>query len=372
MTISRILKVLPAGACALALAACGKSTTQQSYDIPEDAPKIDPKKLNAPATSLRLADQAYAKGQYAMAAQLYFRAAELQPDKTDVMIKLGYALFKAGSPADAEKIFRAALEQNAKQADALRGLAHALVTQGRAGEAVAVYRQALAVSPEDVRIHAGLGAALDMIGKHDEARVAYQAGLKLAPEDFGLKNNLALSYAMTGQADRAKSILSGIGQKDPGAANRANLSLSTVNNLVAKARPAKKEQVAEVKPQAKPAANPAARLDTPEAPERDVAEVPPPRRVAAAPAGPSRKANADFAGADSGDGELYIVTGRSVAVHAEAPKKSVPAGAPIAALSTPSGADTPDAAAAEVLDLLQQAERGPRFVWQEARRPDQS
>lgn len=367
MTISRILKVLPAGACALALAACGKSTTQQSYDIPEDAPKIDPKKLNAPATSLRLADQAYAKGQYAMAAQLYFRAAELQPDQTDVMIKLGYALFKAGSPADAEKIFRAAIEQNPKQADALRGLAHALVTQGRAAEAVTVYRQAQAVTPGDVRVHAGLGAALDMIGKHDEARSTYQAGLKLAPEDFGLKNNLALSYAMTGQADRAKSILNGLGQNDPKAATKANLSLSTVNTLIAKAHSVKKEEVAEVKPQAKPVANPAAHIDTSESSDREVAEVAPPRR-AAAPASTTRKASADLAGPDSGEDVLYIATGRGTAAQADAPKKSMP----LTAHAVHSNPDSPDTAAAEVLDLLQQAERGPRFVWQEARRPDQS
>src|SRR6185295_8203943 len=142
--IANILKMLPAGACAIALAACGKSTTQQSYDIPEDAPKLDPKKLNASATSLRLAESAYAKGEYSMAAQLYYRAAELQPDKSEVMVKLGFALFKAGSPGDAEKIFRAALQQDAKQPDAMRGLAHSLLTQGRAAEAVTVYRQALA------------------------------------------------------------------------------------------------------------------------------------------------------------------------------------------------------------------------------------
>jgi hypothetical protein len=41
-------------------------------------------------------------------------------------------------------------------------------------------------------------------------------------------------------------------------------------------------------------------------------------------------------------------------------------------MSRASNADTPDADATEVLELLAQAERGPRFVWQEARRPDPS
>lgn len=50
---SRLLKVLPAAACALALAACGKSN-QQTYDIPSETSKIDVKKIDAGATALRL------------------------------------------------------------------------------------------------------------------------------------------------------------------------------------------------------------------------------------------------------------------------------------------------------------------------------
>ena len=40
------------------------------------------------------------------------------------------------------------------------------------------------------------------------------------------------------------------------------------------------------------------------------------------------------------------------------------------AMSFKSAADTPEEAADEVIALLAQAERGPRFVWQLARRPD--
>jgi hypothetical protein len=41
-------------------------------------------------------------------------------------------------------------------------------------------------------------------------------------------------------------------------------------------------------------------------------------------------------------------------------------------MSFKSDADTPEEAASEVIALLAQAERGPRFVWQLARRPDPS
>jgi Flp pilus assembly protein TadD len=364
---SRLLKVLPAGACALALAACGKQA-QQTYVIPEDGPKVDAKTLDAKTTSLRLADAAFEKGEYAMAAQLYYRAAELQPDETSVHVKLGFALFKAGNPADSEKIFRVALAKQPKNADALRGLGHSLLTQGRAAEALPLYRQAIAASAKpDARIYAGLGAALDMVGKHEEARTAYQAGLKLAPGDFGLRNNYALSYAMSGDTAKAQAILAGMNDA-PKKPPKAKESLSALKAVVAKAAqaaPARPRQTAEAPAAPKPVAPPPV-APSPVAPPvtaapdtRDVAEVPAPVRAAPAV---SRKAHADLA--DAGDGEIYIQTGRATVVHAAAPR------AP--AMSYKSSADTPDAAAAEVLELLAQAERGPRFVWQEARRPDPS
>lgn len=364
---SRLWKVLPAAACALALAACGKSQNQQTYDLPGDGPKIDVKKIDAGSTALRLADGAYAKGDYNMAAQLYFRAAELQPDNGAVTVKLGFALFKTGGAVDAEKIFRAALEKEPKNADALRGLAHSLVTQGRAADSLPVYRQAIAAAGKpDARIYAGLGAALDMVGKHEEARAAYAAGLKLAPKDFGLRNNLALSYAMSGDTAKAQSILAGLSE-EPSAAPKAAERLSALKSTVASAArpaPAKKRQVAEAAPAQsappKPVQPKTAARSEPVDADRDVAEVPAP--VAAAPARVTRKATADLA--DAGDGEIYIQTGRATLAKADKPRTP--------AMSFRSSADTPEDAADEVIALLAQAERGPRFVWQLARRPDPS
>lgn len=362
---SRFSKVLPAAACALALAACGKSN-QQTYVIPDEASKIDVKKIDAGSTALRLADAAYAKGDFAMAAQLYFRAAELQPENSAVAVKLGFALFKTGGAADAEKIFRAALQTEPKNADALRGLAHSLVMQGRAAAAVPVYRQAIAAAGKpDARIYAGLGAALDMSGKHEEARLAYAAGLKIAPDDFGIKNNLALSYAMSGDTAKARTVLSDL--SDDPAAPKKRASIAALKSTVAKsapAAPAPKRQIAAVP--APKAAEPAPAKPAPAA-ERaarvaeDVVEV----KTAASRPRVIQKANADLPGADTADGELFIRTNRSTPAQAAAPQTAA-----VPAMSFKSTADTPDEEAAEVLALLEQAERGPRFVWQMARRPD--
>jgi Flp pilus assembly protein TadD len=360
-------KVLPAAVCALALAACGKSN-QQTYDIPDEASKIDVKKIDAGATALRLADAAYKKGEYSMAAQLYFRAAELQPESSVVAVKLGFALFKTGGAADAEKIFRAALQSDPKNAEALRGLAHSLVMQGRAAAALPVYRQAIAAAGKpDARIYAGLGAALDMTGKHEEARLAYAAGLKIAPEDFGLKNNLALSYAMSGDTGKARRVLSDLSDDPAGPKKRASLAaLQSTVTKTARPAPAPKKQTAAAPPAPKPAASeriaaaPAAERPAPVASTADVVIE---TKPASRPRG-IQKASADLPGADTADGVLFIRTGRASATQAAAPSGP--------AMSFKSDADTPEEKAAEVLELLAQAERGPRFVWQMARRPDAS
>ena len=363
---SRLIKVMPAAACALALAACGKSN-QQTYVVPEEASKIDVKKIDAGATALRLADAAYKKGDYAMAAQLYFRAAELQPENGAVGVKLGFALLKTGGAADAEKIFRVALQSEPKNAEALRGLAHSLVVQGRAAAAVPLYRQAIAAAGQpDARIYAGLGAALDMTGKHEEARLAYAAGLKIAPEDFALKNNLALSYAMSGDTAKARNVLSDLSDDPVGPKKQASLAaLKATVARSAPAAPAPKRQLAAA-PAAKAAqpAKPAASTPVAAVPAADdVVEV---KRPASRPR-VIQKAGADLPGADTADGEIFIRTGRTPVAQAAAP--AAPA-AP--AMSFKSTADTPEEEAAEVLALLAQAERGPRFVWQMARRPDAS
>jgi Flp pilus assembly protein TadD len=368
----RLLRVLPVAACALALAACGKGN-QQTYVIPEEASKIDVKKIDAGATALRLADAAYAKGDFNMAAQLYFRAAELQPENGTVMVRLGFALFKTGGAQDAEKIFRAALASEPKNADAMRGLAHSLVMQGKAGQALPLYRQAIAAAGQpDARIYAGLGAALDMVGKHDEARAAYAAGLKLAPDDFSLKNNLALSYAMSGDTAKARGILSDM--SDDPAAPKKRESIAALQTTVAKAAVPPRKQPAATLVAKAPAEKPAAEKTLAERPGpvaglagevREIAEATPrsnrPRGI--------QKAIADLPGADTIDGEIYIRTGRATVAQATAPAGAAPK---MLAMSVKTAADTPEDEAAEVLELLAQAERGPRFVWQMARRPDAS
>jgi tetratricopeptide (TPR) repeat protein len=232
-----------------------------------------------------------------------------------------------------------------------------LVIQRRPAEALPVYRRAIAASAEpDAHIYAGLGAALDMVGKHDEARAAYAAGLRLAPQDFGLRNNLAISYALSGDTAKAKEILAGLSQ-NPASPPKVSESLSTlavIEASLAHRMPARKRRMVAAAP---PAARPAPVRAAVPASKRDVVEVTAPIHVARI----SRKANSDLPMAHTDNSEIYIRTARASGKIAEVRRRP--------AMSFRSDADTPDEAAAEVLALLEQAARGPRFVWQEAQRP---
>lgn len=339
---ARLLKLSIAGACALALGACSK-TSVQSLATAEDGtpPKIDASKIDPKATALRLADAAYERADYGTAVHLYFRAAELQPNDLEVGTKLGFALFKTGSASDAEKVFRAVLEKSPRKADATRGLAHSLVGQSKAQDAIPIYRQAIeeAAANPDPRLYSGLGAALDMIGKHADARAAYDAGLKLRPNDPALRNNLAMSYVLSGQPNKAKPLLESL-IDEPASSERARQTLAQVNSSLAEAAPTIGSRA--------------------EQPRAELAALSP----AAAAAGPGKralKASADLAPSESADGEIHIRTVRPV--HAEHAAGSVAElGGEISDVAA-----TGSNEAAEVLQLLAQAERGPRFVWQESR-----
>jgi hypothetical protein len=174
---------------------------------------------------------------------------------------------------------------------------------------------------------------------------------------------------MSGDTAKARGVVSDL--SDDPAAPKKRESLAALQTTVAKsavAAPARRSTSAPaVKAQAeKPAAEKAERAG----PVAGLADV---REIAEAPAKASRprgiqKAIADLPGADTADGEIFIRTGRATVVQAASPSAAPKA----AAMSLKSTADTPEEEAAEVLELLAQAERGPRFVWQMARRPDAS
>lgn len=367
----RTIKVLLVGTCVAALGACSR-TQEVALIAPDDAPRLDASKIDPKSTSLKLADGTYARGDYAVAAQLYFRAAELDPTNPEIAVKLGFALFKTGGAAEAEKLFRGVLDHHSSHADARRGLAHSLVLQNRPGDAIPIYQKALEepAGKADPRLYAGLGAALDSVGKHAEARAVYEAGLKIRPDDSGIKNNLAMSYAMAGQLEKAKAILEGA-PADAAGAGKIKESLSFVNSLMASASaPAAKvaERSDNVEREPPPESRAVAR-------KQDTAKPDGADEVVVVPASPAAKrpskAAADLPQRFTANSEILSIT-TPRASHAEAARGSIAdAGAArsdIGPAAATEGAN--EDPATEVVNLLGQSERGPRFVWQEAQKTE--
>jgi Flp pilus assembly protein TadD len=343
-----LAKKLACGIAFLGVAGCfGSSKGPQPANVPPaDPPLATLEGVDIVDSSMKLGDAAYTKGDYATAAHFYFRAHQLKPNDA-VAVKLGYALFKSGNHADAEQILGAVLERQPKNADALRGLAHSRLAQGRIDDAVALYKRAIAEGGQnDPRLWSGLGAAHDLAGRHAAAREAYAAGLKAQRDHVGIRQNLALSYTLTGEYEKASAILMALAE-DPVAAGFAKDALAAIETMKtegAKARPAS------------PAAKEAAPKEAARAPERPPL---PPTTAPVPPAPPAKNGAAAIDGpvADS-DGEIHIRT-----IHPRADVKGVASLESVAAREADGGD-----AAIEVAELLELAERGPRYIWEEKRK----
>lgn len=339
-----LAKTFACGIAFVSLAGCfGSSKGPEPANVPPDAPPLATLEgVDIVTSSIKLGDAAYMKRDYATAAHFYFRAHQLKPD-TDVAVKLGFALFKSGNHADAEQVLGAVLERTPRHADALRGLAHSRLAQGRLDDAIALYKRAIAEGGKnDPRLWSGLGAAHDLAGRHAAAREAYEAGLKVERDHAGIRQNLALSYTLTGEYEKAAALLATLAE-DPATAGFAKDALAAIETM-------RKDPKAKTAPP--PAPKEAARA--PERPPLPPATAPVPSAPSKAPRA-AAEAAIDGPGSDA-EGEIFIKT--------ERPRPDVKG---VASLEFAAARGESDAAT-EVAELLEQAERGPRYIWEEKRK----
>jgi hypothetical protein len=100
-----------------------------------------------------LADRARDAGQWGLAAQLYRKALDRNPDNSPIWVQYGHALKESGQLRDpgklaqAEVAYRRALSLDPGAADTHVQLAHVLKLQGRTNEAEASYLCAFALDP---------------------------------------------------------------------------------------------------------------------------------------------------------------------------------------------------------------------------------
>jgi tetratricopeptide (TPR) repeat protein len=170
---------------------------------------LDPKHLD----SWRLLGSAYyTKGEFALAAEAYGRAAALKPELAEVQRNLGLAFMelKDGEKARAafEKAYQLAGEGG--DADSAYYLGRLSYTEKRYDEALDYAIKSIQENGKNARAYNLKGVALNQLGRFAEAAGSFQAGLVLAPDDIGLQVNLGIAYLNTNEPAKAKAVFEAV------------------------------------------------------------------------------------------------------------------------------------------------------------------
>jgi Flp pilus assembly protein TadD len=157
----------------------------------------------SPDGLMRMAGKARDRGELPIAASLYRRSYDADPQRARPLVALGQVLMEMQHPEEASEAFSAALVIEPRNVEALRGLGNARLALQQPEQAIPPLKEALAVSANDFRVLNALGVAFDMTGDRRGAHQYYRTGLKLAPENVPLRSNYALSLALSGETEAA-------------------------------------------------------------------------------------------------------------------------------------------------------------------------
>ncbi|MDP3440343.1 MAG: tetratricopeptide repeat protein, partial [Azonexus sp.] len=137
--------------------------------------KEHPKEI---AFRLHLGDVAIARKDYALAAQHYRTALEMQPDNPLILNNLAWVSGQLKSPKAIEYAEKAT-QLSPNQPPFMDTLAMLLADKGETVKAIEILRQALAIAPQAAAIQLNLAKVLINSGKKDEARKELEAIAKL-------------------------------------------------------------------------------------------------------------------------------------------------------------------------------------------------
>jgi GT2 family glycosyltransferase/tetratricopeptide (TPR) repeat protein len=120
---------------------------------------------------ISLADRARDARQWELAAQLYRKALDRNPQNPPILVQYGHALKESGHLAQAESVYRSAIAYEPGNADPHLQLGHVLKLQGKTEEAQAAYLQAFALEPslpDPVHELSGLGWSAEQMAELKE------------------------------------------------------------------------------------------------------------------------------------------------------------------------------------------------------------
>lgn len=183
------------------------------YGLPDEAIRygklaisIDPDHFNS--WSL-LGSAYYTKGEYALSAEAYGKAAALKPDAGDVQRNLGLALVELKETEKAEAALKKALELSG-DAEAAYYLSRLYYIEKRYDEALDYVVKSIQKNGANAGAYNLKGAVLNQIGRPLEAVGCFQAGLVLAPDDVNLQVNLGVAYLNAKEPAKALAVFEAV------------------------------------------------------------------------------------------------------------------------------------------------------------------
>lgn len=151
----------------------------------------------------------YTKGDFALAAEAYEKAAAIKPDAAEVQRNLGLAYLELKETEKAEVALTKALaaENDAESAFQLGRLCY---NDQRYEQALEHTLAAIRRDGKSAKAYNLKGVILNQLGRYAEAAGSFQAGLVLAPDDVGLQINLGIAYLNSDQPAKGKAVLEAV------------------------------------------------------------------------------------------------------------------------------------------------------------------
>lgn len=158
-----------------------------------------------PIATERLAVTFYDTGQFGRAFRYLQRAAELEPDDTEMRVKLATVYLYSGQSQEARVEAGAVLETEPGNLDALAIFADTAVTPGEIDRVMARLDNARHEHEGRARYHLARGVLHSRKQESDEAEAAFREAARREPDSPDAHVALGTFYLMTGELEKAES-----------------------------------------------------------------------------------------------------------------------------------------------------------------------
>ncbi len=151
----------------------------------------------------------FSKGEFALSAEAYEKAAAIKPDSADAHRGLGLAYIELKETTKAEAALKKAYALNGAS-DTAFYLGKLCFTEKRNEEALEYALRAIQKNGQNAGAYNLKGVALNQLGRYAEAAGSFQAGLVLTPGDINLQINLGIALLNSGEPAKAKAVFEAV------------------------------------------------------------------------------------------------------------------------------------------------------------------